>query len=73
MTILNGCDVRSFDKRSRKCRRCINRDYCTERKAKPILYDRPAPGIGMISLQQATENYIALAKAMGKFSEGSKF
>lgn len=72
MTVLNGCDVHSFDKHSWKCRKCMNRDYCAERKAKPVSYDRPSPGIGMISIQQAIENYIAFEKAMQAFSEVEK-
>lgn len=72
MTILNGCDARSFDKRSRRCRKCMNRDYCAERKAKPFSYDRPSPGIGMVSLQRAIDNYIAFGKAMQAFSEVEK-
>ena len=41
MTVLNGCDIRRFDKYSRKCRKCTNNSYCARKKAEPISYDRP--------------------------------
>ena len=41
MTVLNGCDIRRFDKSSRKCRKCTNNSYCARKMAEPISYDRP--------------------------------
>ena len=41
MTVLNGCDIRRFDKSSRKYRKCTNNSYCARKMAEPISYDRP--------------------------------
>lgn len=35
MTMLNGCDTVDYDKKSKKCRSCMNRDYCAFKKEQP--------------------------------------
>lgn len=39
MAILNGCDTRSYDKKSKKCRLCMNSDYCAFKKSQPRSYE----------------------------------
>ena len=61
MTVLNGCDIRRFDKYSRKCRKCTNN------------YDRPMRDevtklqrILKISAAESVGECVILAEAMKK-------
>lgn len=84
MVTLNGCDIRKYDKKSRKCRSCMNNDYCAYEKSKQksciTLKRMAAPGIGAgdilidsirhcgISAADAAE---AMSKAMIVFQEAN--
>lgn len=39
MAILNGCDTGSYDRKSKKCRLCMNSDYCAFKKSRPMSYE----------------------------------
>ena len=69
MTVLNGCDIRRFNKRSLKCWKCTNKGYCARKKEEPISTDKPLSD-EIRRLQRVARldrvEAMLLAEAMGK-------
>ena len=63
-TKINGCDIGSYSRMSKKCRNCDKKDYCNHKRLEKLAYTIPRETtIGVVgwTVAEAAE---ALTKAM---------
>lgn len=78
-TNINGCNIGSYSRMAKKCRKCSNKEYCNNKRMEAEAYIIPQetaitihntiPQVG-ISVQEASE---ALTRAMRSVNECSSY
>lgn len=69
MTMLNGCDTVNYDKKSKKCRSCMNSDYCAFKKDQP----KSAESVSRSTMLMPGISFIEAAEAVSRLGSAGIF
>lgn len=68
-TKINGCETGTYSRTASKCRKCMNKDYCENKRIEQVAYIKPSQqvNIDISAINSGITNEIAeaIAKTMG--------
>lgn len=64
-TKINGCDIGSYSRMSKKCRNCDKKDYCNHKRLEKLAYIIPRETIIGIDLASGKDFSVNAAGALG--------
>lgn len=69
-TIINACDTRSYNEKSRKCRKCNYKEYCERKKILSCDTPQISWGEQQVKIPMAAVSAEEMSKALINFMKG---